>query len=188
MPRYSLIWRHGDVSFVSFPIVHKELLIGRASDCDIRIVQKSISRKHARIVPQRINIRVVDLDSRNGTFVNGQAVKDAEVLPGDELRIGRINLRLLEDALEPVDLMDETERSDDGNFDFSSRSILTTAQSRVLPHLIEGKAEKEIAALLHLSSHTVHHHVQGIYRAYGVTTRARLLSLLLRPAIPDEVP
>jgi DNA-binding CsgD family transcriptional regulator len=46
--------------------------------------------------------------------------------------------------------------------------------------LLFGRSEKEVALILGLSRHTVHEHVKAIYRAYGVRSRAELMSLLLR--------
>lgn len=50
---------------------------------------------------------------------------------------------------------------------------------RVLELLVEGKAEKEIAAALGMSRHTVHVHVKAIYRLFGATSRPELLATIL---------
>jgi DNA-binding CsgD family transcriptional regulator len=61
-----------------------------------------------------------------------------------------------------------------------SEPELTAAERRVLEKLLEGKSEKEIAAALHLSAHTVHHHVQAIHRYFNVHSGRELLARLLR--------
>jgi pSer/pThr/pTyr-binding forkhead associated (FHA) protein len=67
--------------------------IGRSPSCDLVIEHSSISRRHARIVQARAGHEVLDLDSRNGVWVDGQRVRgSAPVFPGVELRIGEVPL------------------------------------------------------------------------------------------------
>lgn len=54
-----------------------------------------------------------------------------------------------------------------------------------LEHLLTGKSEKQIAAALKLSRHTVHDYVKAIYRRYGVSTRAELLAMHLHGGASD---
>lgn len=64
------------------------LLIGRDPDCDIVIADRQVSRRHASIVVEKGSYVLKDLDSKNGTFLNGQEVGRAEVLSdGDEIQI-----------------------------------------------------------------------------------------------------
>jgi hypothetical protein len=62
--------------------------IGRAAECDLRIDRASVSRKHARITWRRNRFVVVDLNSSNGTLVNGARVSEAALEPGDILTVG----------------------------------------------------------------------------------------------------
>jgi glutamate dehydrogenase (NADP+) len=66
-----------------FP-VRTELLVGRQG-CDVPLAGEHASRLHARVFLIGNVLRVEDLDSPNGTFVNGERVKIAELKPGDEL-------------------------------------------------------------------------------------------------------
>jgi hypothetical protein len=67
--------------------------IGRSPSCDLVIEHSSISRRHARIVQAREGHEVLDLDSRNGVWVDGQRVRgSAPVFPGVELRVGEVSL------------------------------------------------------------------------------------------------
>lgn len=64
--------------------------IGRMADCWLTLDDDLTSRYHARIHVSRDKIEVEDLDSRNGTFVNGQQLKGKVTLfHADKLRIGR---------------------------------------------------------------------------------------------------
>ena len=64
------------------------LLIGRDEACAVQTHTSSTSRRHARLSYQGHLWRCEDLESRNGTFLNGQSVQDAPIGPGDVLRCG----------------------------------------------------------------------------------------------------
>jgi pSer/pThr/pTyr-binding forkhead associated (FHA) protein len=65
------------------------LVLGRSSKCDIQIDQESVSRAHSKIINTGKSIRIRDLGSTNGTYVNGERVEDAVVLSGgDSIRMG----------------------------------------------------------------------------------------------------
>lgn len=64
--------------------------IGRNSDNDIVLNNDRVSRYHAEILREDNKFNVVDNNSRNGVWVNGQRIKEsAELKPGDKLRIGK---------------------------------------------------------------------------------------------------
>ena len=69
--------------------------IGRASDNDLAIdADEFASVHHARIEPRRDGVWLRDLDSTNGTFVNGIKLTQARKLaPGDVIRVGETDLR-----------------------------------------------------------------------------------------------
>lgn len=68
-------------------------VIGRAPRADFIMDAGLVSRLHCRISASRANqLEVVDLDSTNGTFVNGRRVSTGTVGDGDTLRVGRVEL------------------------------------------------------------------------------------------------
>jgi pSer/pThr/pTyr-binding forkhead associated (FHA) protein len=69
--------------------------VGRAPENDLVLDSDEFaSTKHARIAPRRDGVWVEDLESTNGTFVNGMKVKDRHKLsPGDVIRVGETDLR-----------------------------------------------------------------------------------------------
>jgi DNA-binding response OmpR family regulator len=74
----------GKRTFVDQP----ELIIGRDEQCDVVIPERQVSRQHARIRQERGKYVLEDLDSKNGTFVNGQEIEGPHSLQdGDELQI-----------------------------------------------------------------------------------------------------
>lgn len=73
-----------------------ESYIGRADDCKIRIPSSNVSRKHCKLTLKDKLAFVVDLQSVNGTFVNGEKISKSTVLrEGDILLIGPISFRVM---------------------------------------------------------------------------------------------
>jgi len=73
----------------------RELVLGRVSTADIVLDDANVSRRHASISLLRGEINLLDLDSRNGTFVNRQRVSQATLQPGDLVSAGSTVLRLV---------------------------------------------------------------------------------------------
>lgn len=74
-----------------------EVIAGRAPDADLRILDQSASRQHARFVIERGVVRVRDLGSRNRTWVNGEAIApgaERTLHSGDVITIGSLTLVL----------------------------------------------------------------------------------------------
>jgi FHA domain len=71
------------------PLDGAEISIGSAPDNDLVIAETSVSRHHARLYRRLGKFRITDLDSTNGTFLNGRRLRGtAPIRPGDEVRFG----------------------------------------------------------------------------------------------------
>jgi pSer/pThr/pTyr-binding forkhead associated (FHA) protein len=66
--------------------------IGRAPRADFIVEAAMVSRLHCRITAGAAELDVVDLESTNGTFVNGARVVRASLKDGDRLGVGRVEL------------------------------------------------------------------------------------------------
>lgn len=66
--------------------------IGRDEDCDVVIRDPTVSARHAEIIVRPETTTVTNLMATNGTRINGQQIQNAELVDGDVLRIGRVNL------------------------------------------------------------------------------------------------
>ena len=84
-----LVWPGGVV-----PIRDTALVIGRSKDCDVPLADGNVSRRHAEIGRSADGFVLRDLDSTNGTTVNGRRVKSAPVGEGDEITLGTSTLRI----------------------------------------------------------------------------------------------
>jgi len=61
----------------AFPVTEVSLIVGRSESCDIQVTEGHPSREHARVGVRAGMLRVEDLHSTNGTFVNGQKISAA---------------------------------------------------------------------------------------------------------------
>lgn len=94
LPRYVLRGMAGPVLGRSFPLAG-ESVVGRAIECALRFEDAGLSRLHARLLPEADGIRVQDLGSVNGCYLNGRRVRTALARPGDELGFDRLRFRVL---------------------------------------------------------------------------------------------
>lgn len=72
--------------------------IGRAPECELQIVDRSVSRQHARIWREPSGYRIKDLDSTNKTLLNDQPIIEAELKDGDHVSIGACVLKFMDRA------------------------------------------------------------------------------------------
>jgi pSer/pThr/pTyr-binding forkhead associated (FHA) protein len=98
---------HGKV----IPLATRKFLIGREQDCHLRPNSELVSRHHCALWVDDFSVRVRDLGSTNGTFVNNERVRGEMVLgTGDHIRVGKLDFELLigELATEKRDVVPDT--------------------------------------------------------------------------------
>ena len=71
-----------------FELTDPTVQLGRDSSCTIQLHDTEVSRRHAEIRLVDLNATLVDLDSSNGTFVNGQRIDEHRLASGDQVQIG----------------------------------------------------------------------------------------------------
>jgi pSer/pThr/pTyr-binding forkhead associated (FHA) protein len=72
--------------------------IGRVEDNTFQIAEASVSSHHCEVVLRGNDVLVRDLNSTNGTFINGEKVTESVIKPNQILRLGQIEMRLETDA------------------------------------------------------------------------------------------
>jgi len=81
----------GDASPFTFRILPGSIkTVGRATQADFIVEATLVSRLHCRLSAGATELEVVDLDSTNGTYVNGQRVERAALKVGDKLGVGKV--------------------------------------------------------------------------------------------------
>ena len=78
----------------AYPMRAITVTIGRSDQCDISVKDSSMSGKHAEVSKINGEIRVKDLGSANGIWLNGERVDDVELYDGDVLRCGQTSIRV----------------------------------------------------------------------------------------------
>ncbi len=69
------------------------LRVGSSRDCEVPLGgDEYVSSRHAEILVERTGVRVRDLQSRNGTFVNGERIRESMLADGDRVRFGTTEL------------------------------------------------------------------------------------------------
>ena len=66
--------------------------IGRSAGAELILDASLVSRIHCRLEANDETLEVIDLESTNGIYVNGELVSRAHLIPGDRLKVGRVEL------------------------------------------------------------------------------------------------
>jgi DNA-binding response OmpR family regulator len=83
-----LLMKEGELAGQDWVLNEDVIIIGRGADCHIVLPERAISRVHARIERRNQGYLLIDMGSKNGTFVNGQEVTQPQVLQdGDEIQL-----------------------------------------------------------------------------------------------------
>jgi DNA-binding NtrC family response regulator len=115
------------------------VLLGQSPACEVRLSDREASRRHAAIEVAGARVRVRDLGSTNGTYVEGVLVFDALMFPGESVRIGSTTLRL-ELLSEPAASLPSTDRF--------GRVLGASPEMRRLYPLIERFASSTIPVII----------------------------------------
>jgi len=105
-----LVLMHEGVGIRSFAVDKAETSIGRHADSDIRLDDQAVSSRHARLLltadpylEGHQTVVLEDLDSTNGTQLNGGKVRKAPLRHGDIIRIGRYEFSFVLDDAHSLD-------------------------------------------------------------------------------------
>jgi pSer/pThr/pTyr-binding forkhead associated (FHA) protein len=95
--RAVLVIRNGGFEGMRYELVAAETLIGRNPTTDITLLDEGISREHALVVYDEDagSFSIEDLQSTNGTKVNGKRVRSSVLADGDEIQIGHTLFQFL---------------------------------------------------------------------------------------------
>lgn len=76
------------------------LTIGRSSNSDFKVSDALMSATHCRITLVPPKLEIIDLDSKNGTYINGIRIEQADIFLGDEIKIGSTKISILQDKMD----------------------------------------------------------------------------------------
>ena len=72
----------------------QRVIVGTGPSCDFRLQDRSVSRRHAAVEVEGDHLAFTDLDSTNGTFINGLLVRDARLQGGEQIVLGTTSLQV----------------------------------------------------------------------------------------------
>jgi diguanylate cyclase (GGDEF)-like protein len=75
-----------------YAVEEAETIIGRIEGSQVRLPDGGVSRVHCKLLQTDFGFEIEDLDSRNGTFLNGQRIQQGTLKDGDKLQIGRTTI------------------------------------------------------------------------------------------------
>ena len=90
-----IILKFKDAVLKEMPVERELVTVGRKPDNDLQIDNLAVSGHHARIFKAGDWFLIEDLDSLNGTFVNGKMIKESPLKNGDEILIGKHTLKFV---------------------------------------------------------------------------------------------
>lgn len=93
--RYSLAVILGANAGQIFPVVQPRVVLGRGVNCDIQLQDSEVSRRHAMLEIKGEAASVTDLDSTNGTFVDGVRIHEKAIEPHQEFSLGTTTLMFI---------------------------------------------------------------------------------------------
>ena len=145
----------GPLKDSTFALPSGEMHVGRDPSNLLSISDPSLSRRHCALSRDEDGYKIRDLDSRNGTSVNGAAVKEARLRHGDQISVGdSIFLLLLhEDAEEsPADRVEYEDSLTQATAQLSPQDVLYLQPDRILKELpANSRVSRNLNALLKIS-------------------------------------
>lgn len=159
------------------PLTTGSTLIGRSTKADLQLDDDGVSRRHAKLaIGDEGVVNLIDLDSTNGTFLNGARIDLAIVREGDRIQIGPdVTLRHLYRTRAELARKDPKARA--------AEVGLSKRELEVAVLVAEGLTTEEIGARLHISPRTVSTHLGRIYERLQLSGRAALARLVVQQGL-----
>jgi transcriptional regulator with GAF, ATPase, and Fis domain len=152
-----LVVINGTLKGTTFSLNVDEVSIGRESANVVSLMHASVSRRHCLIRREGDEFRILDLESYNGTFVNGIPIKDQKLAHSDQIRIGSLAVLFLlseDNDLTAASLV----RLDDSNVitqstkQVSAAALLHPTEQVLLQPRENERVARHLAALLKIGS------------------------------------
>lgn len=129
------------------------IVIGRSSKSDHKIPDELMSSRHCKITLRPPKLEVLDLESKNGTYLNGLRVEQADIFLGDEIRIGETKVTIVTEEMDQNSINALTfpgvakERVAHGlQLDFTGARLINQGQSglQIAEKKLTASADKEL--------------------------------------------
>ncbi|MCB0919762.1 MAG: FHA domain-containing protein [Actinobacteria bacterium] len=157
----------------------RRITIGRSTECDVVLVDATVSRLHASIELVGNSWRIVDKGSRNGVYVNGvRASRATPIRSGDRISLGDASFQVGEASPS----MEDQELTRQPRVVFEGVP-LTPRETEVLLQVALGLTDEQIAERVTISIKTVRTHLDRIRDKTGCRRRAELTRLAVEAGL-----
>jgi predicted component of type VI protein secretion system len=150
-------------------------LVGRGDHCDVQLSDEAVSADHLEITRHGPSLLATDLDSRNGTLLNGDRLdRPRRLRNGDVLQLGRFRLEV---SLPPQQRHDSTVAAPHSPIELTPEER-EAAAALVAPYREPGvragrpATRAEIAAALHISERTAQRRLDGLAARLSIPSEA----------------
>jgi len=125
-----LLVQEGNSNRPQWELRKDTVIIGRGDDCDVVINDRQVSRHHAKLVREKDQYRLSDMDSKNGTFLNGTPVTSgAKVLEdGDQIGIALSTRLIFVGKGATVPLFDKKKSQPEIRIDVAAKRVWVTGE------------------------------------------------------------
>jgi transcriptional regulator with GAF, ATPase, and Fis domain len=152
-----LIAINGSLKGSAFALNEDQISIGRESASDVSLSHSSVSRRHCLIKRNGGEFLICDLDSYNGTFVNGVPVKEQTLVHADQIKIGSIVLLfLVGEGVEPgsgsLVQLDDSNLVSQSTRQVHPETLLHQTEQVLLPSAEHERVARDLGALLKIGS------------------------------------
>ena len=135
-----------DGSKKSFPLPSNITVIGRRHDCDLCVPLMVVSRRHCQLSQNNEAVKIRDLDSKGGTYLNGKRISEATVQAGDYITIGPLTFLLQIDG-NPEKIMPPKQAKPKPEAKVPPPKVLAEELSGSFPELELDKSDSFLAEL-----------------------------------------
>ncbi len=92
------VWQPPGQETMAFAIRQERVAVGRDAGNDIRLPEPAVSSRHAVVITRMNTSTVHDLNSSNGTWINGQRVESQQLKHGDVVQFGRLSMTFIDES------------------------------------------------------------------------------------------
>lgn len=160
--------------------------IGRDPICEVRLIDESVSRRHASLRVSEDTVLLVDDGSRNGVRVNGEKIVATRALEvGDRISVGFVDMLFQEEApqSDPTWFGAGTRPLKRVDTHAEALSRLTPREREVFSRLASGESHREVAEALDVTIKTVETYRTRIGRRLGIKGRADFVRIALEAGL-----
>lgn len=174
-----LLIRSGPAAGEVLELSQAAQVLGRDASADVQIDDASVSRQHAKILSDAEGgVSIVDLESKNGTYVNGIRVDLRVLRHGDRVTLGDVELEFTQT---------EAPAAEAGPRRPEGRLVQLTPRELEVARLVAaGLTNADIATELGIKPRTVTSHLDHIYTRLGIGSRAALARLVVEEGALDD--